>query len=68
MIHEGFKRTEVAKRYYSLLYPEKEYTHEQARKQFWQDPNIEWPILLKVIDQIHKEQLKLINEAKKAKG
>lgn len=64
MIHPGFKRTEVARRYYSALDPKKEYTHEQARKQFWQDPNINWPILLKVIDQIYKEQISLIRKAK----
>jgi len=68
MIHEGYKRTEVAKRYYAILTPDKEYTPEQARKQFWQDPIIDWPTLNKVIDQIHKEQLKMINEAKKKKG
>jgi dTDP-4-dehydrorhamnose 3,5-epimerase-like enzyme len=67
MIHEGFKRTEVAKRYYAIVTPNNIYTPEQARKQFWQDPNINWKVLDNVIGTIYQEQKKLINEAKKAK-
>jgi predicted transcriptional regulator with HTH domain len=57
-IHKAFVKAEIAFRYYQEKYPSRNYSKEQARKQFSQDSNIDQALLKKVIDQVYQEQMR----------
>lgn len=62
MIHKAIVKSEVAFRYYQEVSPDKKYPKEQARKQFQQDKNIDLKIVRKILKEIFKEQMLLINK------
>jgi len=64
MIHEAFTKAYIAFRYYSIKHPERNYTSEQARKQFMQDNRVDKALVRKVIDQVYSEQKRLLKEGK----
>lgn len=65
MIHDGFSITEVAVRYYKAR--GEKFDRERSRKQFYQHLNVNTTIkidkklLLQIVNQIHKEQIEMIN-------
>jgi hypothetical protein len=63
MIHEAFTKAYIAFRYYSIKHPERNYTSEQARKQFMQDNNVDKSLLRKVIDEIYSEQKGMLKKS-----
>lgn len=63
MTLKGFILTDVAYEYYQIT--GKHYNREQARKNFSKLVHINYDTLLKAIDNIHKEQKKLVLQAKK---
>lgn len=60
MIHPALTITEVAMRYYSITHPERSYDRHNAVRQWKQDKAIDKKVVRQVIDQIFKEQKKLI--------
>lgn len=56
MIHEAFKITEIALRYYKITHPERKYSRHYAVKQWRQDKKIDKKIVLSIVNQINSEQ------------
>lgn len=55
MIHEAFKKAEIARRYYKKRGIELD--KEPARKRFFLDKNIDRKLLREVFTEIYKEQM-----------
>jgi hypothetical protein len=55
MIHEAFKKTEIARMYYKKRGIELD--KEPARKRFFLDKNIDRKLLREVFTEIYKEQM-----------
>lgn len=61
MIHEAYTKSEIAVRYYNVKYPDRNYSKQEAIKQFSQDKSIDKKTLRSVIDTIYAEQKKLLS-------
>jgi len=62
MIHPAIKKTQVALRYYKIVYPERNYDDHNAVRQFNQDKKINNVIVLRVITEIFKEQKEILKK------
>lgn len=60
MIHPSLTITEVALRYYAITHPERKYDRHNAVRQWKQDKDIDKKVVRQVIDQIFKEQKKML--------
>lgn len=58
MINSEFNKSEIAYLYYRHKYPNRDYDKEQARKQFNQDKNIDYKIIITIIKTVCREQVK----------
>lgn len=64
MIHDAINKSKVAELYYKLVSPEKNYTPDQARKQFHQsEGRLNLKVVRQVVRQIYKEQISAIDSA-----
>jgi hypothetical protein len=55
MIYSAYKKTEIAFRYYLKKWPERDYSKDEARKQFAQDMNIDRKLLKTVYDEVNRD-------------
>ena len=60
IIHNGLNKSEIAIRYYSTAFPDRKYNREKAKVQFQQDKKIDVSILIKIVNDIHREQLEAL--------
>lgn len=62
MIHEALNKSAIAERYYNIKHPERNYTRQDAVKQFAQDSQIDRQLLLQVVNDVFKEQKELLRK------
>jgi hypothetical protein len=60
MITSAFNKSEIAYQYYRHKYPNRDYDKEQARKQFQQDKNKDYKLLIKVVKIVCREQTSIL--------
>jgi hypothetical protein len=61
LVHDALSFTEIAFSYYKISSPDRKYTRRQAQKKFLGDVHVNKEILIRVVDQICKEQKEQIN-------
>ena len=54
--------TEVAHLYYQERAPERNYTPDAARKQLFQDRNIDYKLIGEILDKFYKEQKTILRK------
>lgn len=62
MIHEALNKSAIAERYYNIKHPERNYTRQEAVKQFAQDSQIDRQLLMQVVNDVFKEQKQMIKK------
>lgn len=62
MLHETFKITHIALRYYKIKHPKRKYSNHYAVRQWRQDEHIDKDVLKIVINKVFEEQIKMLKK------
>lgn len=52
---KGYNKSDIAESYYKIKHPERNYPRDQAKKQFFQDKNIDKKVLRAIYKAVYEE-------------